>query len=339
MKSKILGIKRTIALMLSVVMILSLAGLFTGCGEKDGVQEENLTESVKVATLNGPTGMGMVKLMDMKDKYEITSFQSPTDINGKLISGEVDVAAVPSNLAAVLYNKTEGNIQAISPITLGVLYILGNDADVKQVSDLKGKTIVASGKGGTPEFVLQKILENSGLKINEDVKIQWLANHTEVNGKLLSEEGTIAMIPEPFVSVAMAANNPKVSVIFDVNTLWKEATNEELPMGVLVARKEFAEERESDLKIFLKDYEKSVNFVNNNPEEAAPLIVEHGFIGKEEIAKAAIPNCKIVLYGSSEENMEKGQKILETFYNTLFEMNPKSIGGKLPGNDLYYGKQ
>ena len=181
----------------AIALALSLAfTMLTSCGKQEETPE-TVTETINVAALNGPTGMAMVKMMDMEDKYDITTYQAPTDITAKVISGEVDVAAVPSNLAAVLYNKTEGEVVAVSPIALGMLHILGNNVDCDDVEDLKGKTIIASGQGGTPEYVLQKILEDKGLKIYEDVNVEWLANHSEVNTKLLSEEGTVAMIPEP----------------------------------------------------------------------------------------------------------------------------------------------
>lgn len=191
--------KKLITMVLAAVMVFSM---LAGCGEKT---PETVSEVVNAAALNGPTGMAMVQLMDMEDKYNITTYQAPTDVTAKVINGEVDVAAVPSNLAAVLYNKTKGEIVAISPIALGMLQIIGNDVDLKNVSDLKGKTIVASGQGGTPEYILRKILEENNLIIYEDVKVEWLANHSEVNSKLLSQKGMIAMVPEPFASSAIAA--------------------------------------------------------------------------------------------------------------------------------------
>ena len=320
--------KKTLALLMMLVLAVSI---ICGCGEK---VPTTVTEIVNVGALNGPTGMGMVQLMDMTDKYNVSTYQAPTDVTAKIIKGELDVAAVPSNLASVLYNKTEGEVVAVSPITLGVLYILGNDEDLESVQELKGKTIVASGQGGTPEYVLQKVLENAGLTIYEDVQVQWLANHAEVNTKLLTQEDTIAMIPEPFVSTALAAGNDDVEVLFDMNKLWKDATGQELPMGVLVAKKSFVTERSDDLKVLLNDLQASVDFVNESPKEAAKLIVEKGFIGKEPIAEAAIPNCNIVLY--TGDDAEAGRAILKTFNQTLFEMNKASVGGRLPGDDLYY---
>ena len=176
-KSK-LSNKRILAILLALALILALGA---GCGQAKDETPSTVSEIVEIATLNGPTGMGMAKLMDMTDKYSITTYQAPTDITPKLISGEVDVAALPSNMAAVLYSKTQGEIVAISPIALGVLYILGNDAELESISDLKGKTLYASGQGGTPEYVLQKVLETAGLDPEKDVAIKWLANHADVS--------------------------------------------------------------------------------------------------------------------------------------------------------------
>lgn len=325
--------KKIMAVTLTLLMVL---GMLAGCGGNDSDVPETVTEIVNVAALNGPTGMGMVQLMDMTDKYALETYQSPTDVTAKLINGEVDVAALPSNMAAVLYNKTEGQIAAVSPIALGVLHILGNNVDITEPSQLKGQTIVASGQGGTPEYVLQKVVEAAGLKLYEDVQVEWLANHAEVNTKLLTEDGTLAMIPEPFVSTALAAGKEGVAEVFDMNTLWKDATGQELPMGVLVARKAFVEERADDLKVLLNDLQSSVDFVNGSPADASQLIVEKGFIGKAEIAEAAIPNCHIVLY--SGDKASEGSEILKTFNQTLFEMNPQAVGGKLPADDLYYAE-
>ena len=327
------GKKFTKVAAVTLVLLMAFA-MLAGCGGGDSDVPETVSEIVNVAALNGPTGMGMVQLMDMTDKYAVETYQSPTDVTAKLIKGEVDVAALPSNMAAVLYNKTEGQVVAVSPIALGVLHILGNNVDITETSQLKGKTIVASGQGGTPEYVLQKVVEAAELNLYEDVQVEWLANHAEVNAKLLSQEGTIAMIPEPFVSTALAAGKEGVEEVFDMNTLWEETTGQELPMGVLVATKAFVEERADDLKVLLNDLQGSVDFVNGSPAEAAQLIVEKGFIGKAEIAEAAIPNCHIVLYAGDKAS--EGAEILKTFNETMFEMNPQAVGGSLPGDDLYY---
>ena len=191
----------------------------------------------------------------------------------------------------------------MTPVAMGMLKLMGNNVDINEVEDLLGKTIVASGQGGTPEYVLQKILEEAGLTIYEDVQVEWLANHSEVNAKLLGREGTVAMIPEPFVSTALSKGKESgkdIQDLFDLGELWEEATGEDLPMGVLIARKSFVEERGDDLEVLLRDLADSVEFVNDSPEEAAELIVEKGFIGDVKIAEAAIPNCGISCYTGKE---------------------------------------
>ena len=206
--------KKLTAIVLTLILMIST---MAGC---TGETSDTVSEVVNMAVLNGPTGMATVTMLDMEDKYDITTYQAPTDITAKVINGEVDVAAVPSNLAAVLYNKTEGQVVALTPIAMGMLQILGSGdaASLDDISELEGKTIVASGQGGTPEYVLQKILDEAGLTIYEDVQVEWLANHSDVNTRLLSQEGTIAMLPEPFVSTALSAaetNGAHVEELFD----------------------------------------------------------------------------------------------------------------------------
>ena len=319
---------------LSVIAVLTIAlfGL-AGCGST--TEETSVSQTVNLAVLNGPTGMGAVQLTDMPEKYNVETYEAPTDIVPKLISGEVDAACLPSNMAAVLYNKTKGDIVAVTPVTLGVLSILGNSAEVSTPADLKGRTIVSSGQGGTPEYALQKILAANGLTIYEDVQVEWLASHADVNTRLLTEEGTIAMVPEPFVSTATAKSD-SVTVLFDMNELWAEATGEDFPMGVLVATKTFAEERTGDLEALLTDLSASIDYVNSASDEACQLIVDKGFLGDAGIAAKAIPNCSLVCY--TGEDAETGNRMLKVFNETMFEMNPEAVGGSLPGDDMYWGK-
>lgn len=323
----------------SIILIIGMAAFaFAGCGS-EAAEETGVSQPVNVAVLNGPTGMGAVLLTDMTDRYNVETYEAPTDIAPKLISGEVDVAALPSNMAAVLSNKTGGQVVAVTPVTLGVLYILGNDAKsadgqpVRDVKDLAGKTILSSGQGGTPEYALEKVLDNAGLTLGEDVQVQWLSSHADVNQKLLSEPGTIAMVPEPFVSAATARADT-VKVLFDMNSLWKEATGEEFPMGVLVATRDFAENRGADLEVLLADLKTSVDFVNEDGNEAAQMIVDKGFMGDAAIARAAIPGCSIVCYNG--EQLAEGTEMLKVFNRVMFEINPEAVGGSLPGEELYY---
>ncbi len=320
MKMKKLGIA-----MLIGALCLSILG---GCAK-----QQQVTKTLKVAALNGPTGMGMVKLMeDNKENYEISFYQSADEIVGKVVSGEVDIACVPSNMGAVLYNKTSGGIKLLGVNTMGVLYIVENGKAIASLEDLKGKTIVASGKGGTPEYVLNDLLLSTGIDPEKDVDILYLANHTDVVTKVVTEEGTIALLPEPHVTIAKNKNN-NLQVALDLNEQWLQKEGGELPMGVIIAQSALANEREKDLEVFLADYKSSVDFVNEKSEEAAALIEKHGIVANKAIALAAIPNCNIVFKPAKEAKAE-----IETFYGVLEEVNPKAIGGTMPDEAFYYSK-
>lgn len=331
-----------ILFIIAMLLALPLTGCFKNEGGNDsGTETETpkaaVSAPVNIAALNGPTGMGLVNLMGVEG-YNVNILQAPTDVVPKLLNGEVDVACIPSNLAAVIYNKAPGETVLISPMIMGVLHILGNNTDIYSLEELKGKTIIAAGQGGTPEYALKKILKSAGLKPDKDVKIEWLANHADVNSKLQKKKGVVALLPEPFVSVALSSGNDKIIELFDMNTEWTVATGQNFPMGVLVARKEFIENRADDLDILLGDIKKSITEVDEASDEVCQKIVDAGFIAKPEIAKAAIPNCGLAFYTDEEGDMslEAGREIMTVFNETMFKLDPKSVGGALPGDDFYY---
>lgn len=333
---------RKLISLLIITMLISLLFLYgcgSGAGEKEEPENLSVSETVKIACLNGPTGMGMVGLMDDKESYDVKVYQAPTDVLPEIIKGSVDIACVPSNLAAVLYNKTQGKIVCVSPMVMGILHILGSgaSAEITTVEELKGKTIVSSGQGGTPEYALQAVLKAHGLEMGKDVKVEWLASHADVNTRLLKTAGTVAMLPEPFVSTALTKGGDNVKDLFDMNTLWAEATSQDFPMAVLIARTDFALKRSDDLKVVLMDLKKSIDEVNTCSDEVAQKIVEAGFIGDPEITKKAIPNCSLCLYADKDGNfsMEKGAEIMKTFNKTMFDVTPQAVGGAIPEDDLY----
>ena len=318
-------IKKTLSLIGTGLLILSLG---VGCSK-----QKVFKEPMDIAVLNGPTGMGMTKVMhDASENYEISLYQSADEITGKIVSGDLEVACVPSNLAAVLYAKTEQNISLLGVNTLGVLYIVENGEMIHSVEDLRGQTILASGQGSTPEYVLNQVLNEAGIKPEEDVQVKYLANHTEVIQALLAGEGTIALLPEPHVTIAKTKER-HLRTALDLNEAWESSEGTELPMGVIIARKDYVESHPEEIKAFLDEYETSVKFVNNNLEEAAEMMVELGLFEKVEVAASAIPNAHIVF---KEGKAAKAD--LEQFYTVLQSVNPKAIGGSLPDEGFYYGK-
>lgn len=301
--------------------------------------QEAPKSTLNVATLKGPTGLGMVKLMadnkegTTKNKYEFTMAGAPDEITAKLIKGELDVAAVPTNLAAVLYNKTEGNIQIAAINTLGVLSLVTNGEDIQSIADLKGKTIVATGQGSTPEFALNYILKQNGLEVGADVTVEYKSEHAELASLVVTGAAKIALLPEPFVT-QVTAQNADVKIALDMTQEWNKATGNKsvLTMGCLVVRKDFAEKNKEAFNTFLNEYEASAKFTNENPAKAAQYSEENDLI-KAAVAEKAIPNCNIV-YLDGDEMKTK----LPDFLQVLYEANPQSVGGKLPGEDFYYSK-
>jgi len=285
-------------------------------------------EKVRVAALAGPTGMGLAYMMqDMQDRYTVELFTAPDQVTAKIVNGEIDIAAVPINLASALYNKTEGKISVIAINTLGVLYLLENGNTISSISDLAGKTIYATGQGSTPEYVLNYLLAANDL--SDSVTVEYIADNTELIAKLADGSVQIALLPEPHVSVAMAQNE-NVRVALKVNDLWSEKNDTQLVQGVYVVRNEYLAAHKDLVDAFLNDAKESAEKVATE-EDAAAVVVAQGIIPKEPIAKRAIPNCNITLVKGSEMKSN-----VEAMLKVLFDANPKSVGGKMPADDFYY---
>ena len=296
---------------------------------------------IKTVALKGPTAMGMVDFMNKNDQgelsdqdYEFSIVAAVDEVTPLLVKKEADIAAVPANLASVLYNNTEGEVEVLAINTLGVLYLVGVGEEITSIEQLKGKTIYASGKGATPEYALNYILAENGLDVTKDVTIEWKSEHTECLTALLAKEDSIALLPQPFVTTAQTKND-QIKIMVDLNKEWdKLQENKENPSalltGVIVGRKEFIEQNPQAVADFLNHYEESVIYVNENVDEAAVLVGNYDIV-PEAVAKKAIPYCNITFI-SGNEMKEK----LSGYLQVLFEQNPKSIGGNLPEDNFYY---
>lgn len=316
--------KRIVAMITAAVMLFSLAA-FAACSKKQDDTE------IRIAALKGPTGMGMVKLADKQNypNYTVSIEASPDALNPRIISGEVDVAAVPVNLASVLYNKLDGDISVLAVSTLGVLYVVEAGSEVNSVADLAGKTVYATGQGATPEYILNYLLDKNG--VAGSIEVNYVGEHAALATMLADGSAEIGMLPEPNVTSTLAGND-NLRIALNLTEEWNKVCSTELVQGVVIARKSFVNEHPEAIEQFLREYEKSSAFVNENIDEAAKLIVDVGILGNVEIAKKAIPNCNI-----SFSKGEAMHKAVEGMLTVLFEANPKSIGGKLPDKDFYYG--
>ena len=320
---------RALAVLTTGIMVLC-----TGAG----VRAE---DSVNVLALKGPTAMGMVSFMDQADQGEITEetydFQivaSPDEVTPAIAQGTADIAAVPANLASVLYQKTDGSVQVLTINTLGVLYLVENGDQIQSISDLKGKTIYASSKGATPEYTLNYILKKNGLIPGEEVQIEWKSEHTECVAALAEHEDAIALLPQPFVTTAQSKND-SLRVALDLTEEWdniqkENGGNSSLVTGVTIVRTEFAQEHPGIVEDFMERYQESVSYVNDYTEETAKLIGNYDIV-PEEIAKKALSECNIV-YIDGAEMKEK----LSGYLEVLEQENPQAVGGALPTDEFYY---
>lgn len=297
-----------------------------------GGDSEDLSDTsvMKIGALKGPTAMGMAQLLD-DEEYEFSIVAAPDEIVPMIVQGQVDIAAVPASLSSVLYQKTDKNISVLAVNTLGVLYLVENGDSIQSVEDLKGKTIYASGKGATPEYALNSVLEANGLDPEKDVTVEYKSEHAEVVAALAQDQTAVGLLPQPFVTTALMKNE-NLRVALDLNDLWESSVTDgsKLVTGVVIARNDYLKEHEADVDAFMDAYKNSVEFVNSDTDAAAKIIGDHDII-PEEVAKKALPQCSIVFMEGDEM-----QTILSGYLNTLNEQNPEIIGGQLPDEDFYY---
>ena len=355
--------RKLLALTLSLALTAGLAACSTQAPAEDTAPPESTApaaetqtpaaetavpyQTVHLGLLSGPTGMGAAKMLADNDeayaqveagtyeggtllRYEVTLGSDPAnDIVPRLTNGELDIAAIPTNLAATLYNRTDGGIKLLALNTLGVLHILENGDTVNSLADLEGRTLYATGQGSNPEYVLNYLLEANGLDPAADVDIQWLASE-ELTARMASGDIDLCMLPVPAATTVMMQNSDVRDAI-DLNDAWTESGAQgTFTMGCLVARTEWLEDNSELVPGILEEYAASIDYVNSNPEEAAALIEQYGIVPKAAVAQAAIPQANMVCVTGED------MKGIADYYQVLFDADPTSIGGAIPGEDFYY---
>lgn len=355
--------RKLLALTLSLALTAGLAACSTQAPAEDTAPPESTAPAAETQTpaaetavpyqtihlglLSGPTGMGAAKMLADNDeayaqveagtyeggtllRYEVTLGSDPAnDIVPRLTNGELDIAAIPTNLAATLYNRTDGGIKLLALNTLGVLHILENGDTVNSLADLEGRTLYATGQGSNPEYVLNYLLEANGLDPAADVDIQWLASE-ELTARMASGDIDLCMLPVPAATTVMMQNSDVRDAI-DLNDAWTESGAQgTFTMGCLVARTEWLENNSELVPGILEEYAASIDYANSNPEEAAALIEQYGIVPKAAVAQAAIPQANMVCITGED------MKGIADYYQVLFDADPTSIGGAIPGEDFYY---
>ena len=305
----------------------------SAAAQEEAASPETATTGLRVAGLKGPTTMGLVNLMESDDgaNYTFSMYGSADEFVSKLVTGELDAAAVPANLAATLYQKTQGQVEVACVNTLGVLYIVENGDTVQSVADLKGQTIVTTGKGTTPEYVLRYVLSQNGLDPDKDVTIEYCSEATEALSQVQAGQATIAMLPQPFVTSALSQVEG-LRVALDMNDEWQKVAGSQLVTGVLVVRKDAVEADPEAFEEFLNGYAASVEAANTDLEGTAALCESYGIVAKAALAQKALPECNIVF-----ERGEQMKTDLVNYFQVLYDADPASVGGAMPADDFYYG--
>ncbi len=307
--------------------------------EEEAAAPLSVTEPLRIAGLKGPTTMGLVNLLSMEQAgtaamdYDLQLYGAADEIVPLLIKGELDMAAIPANLAATLYQKTSGGIQAVAVNTLGVLYVVEQGDTVHSMADLKGRTILSTGKGTTPEYVLRYLLTANGIDPDKDVDIQYYSEATEVTAQMASTQDAIAVLPQPYVTAA-GLKDDTLRVALDLTAEWDKVADTQLITGVTVVRKAYAEEHPDVVAAFLADYAQSVNAANTDLDGTAALCEEQGVVAKAAIAKKALPNCNIVCLTGEELKAD-----VSGYLQVLYDADPAAVGGTLPSEDFYWTAQ
>ncbi len=316
---------------LIAVMLFSVLPL-SGCGREAG------PESVRIGSLKGPTSLGILDLMDRAEKgetkhpYEFRMAVGADELLPLMAKGELDMALIPANVAAVLYHKTEGGVCVVDINTLGVLYLVTGDEAVAGPADLKGRTICLTGKGATPEASLRYVLDRSGLG-EGDYVLEYRSEPTEVAALLAEDPSRVGLLPQPFATAALMQNGD-LRIAMDMNAQWEQLQGGEgggMVTGVTVVRREFLEEHEDVVEDFLEEHGSSVDAVNGDPEKGAAMAVRAGIVAKEAIAAEAIPRCNLVCVTGEEM-----KAALSAYLEALAGFDAGLIGGALPEEDFFY---
>lgn len=335
-------------LLLLALLVLCLVVTLVSCG--DSSQDTTTTvsstsdeapataEEVRILVLKGPTGMGLANVLHeaqnaSESRYKYQILAGPDLVKTEILLGNYDIAALPTNVAAALYNAKKADFQIAAVNTLGVLYIVENGETVTDIKSLKGKTINATGKGSTPEYILRYVLEENGIDPDKDVTLDYsYTEHAELAAHVKSGAVSIAVLPEPQVTSAITGES-SARVALNLTEEWGKISDSDVMQGCIVVRREFAEKYPEQLAKFLDDYKASVEFVNSNPEAASEIIANLGIIPKAALAKAAIPRCNIVFVDGEEMKSS-----LTGFFTVLYNADPTAVGGKVPDDNLYYQK-
>ncbi|PIE03817.1 MAG: taurine ABC transporter substrate-binding protein [Acidobacteria bacterium] len=286
-----------------------------------------------------PTGVPAISMAEMvqgkgvhvpgyKVNYQV--LESPDMLAGKLISGEAELAVVPTNLAIKLYNKGV-KVKYGSGVVWGILYVISQEK-TNNWQALKGKEIYTLGRGLTPDIVLRYLLTKNGLTPDKDVSIHYANSTTELAPAFLVGKSRFSLIPEPALSMVMK-KKPATNIMFDLQKEWAKATgiSTGYPQASLIMIGDFADKHPDFIRKFMEAYKESIKKVNADPARAGKMAATYLKTPKAPVIAHAIPRSNLKWVSASE-----ARKPLETYFKVLRDFNPAVIGGKMPDDAFYY---
>lgn len=325
--------------LLAMTLMLAVAATSWATGIREASRHASEAVNLRVATLRGPTGMGMVQLMEqgpaiakgVTASYEIVG--TPEVMVSRILGGDVDFASLPVNLAAKLYNS--GVAYKLAAVNvLGVLYLVSDQTDVHSVRDLKGKTVYLTGKGANPDFLLRYVLSRNGLEPGKDVTLDFRYDQVELSSLMIAGRVHLALLPEPFVT-QVVEKNPRDKVVLRFEDAWKAALGRDvpLPQGCIVVRAKTELAHPQAVREFLDAYHKSVEWVNSDHIQAGTLIAKYKMGLGAKAAASAIPRMSLVYQPANQ-----ARSSVEEFLSVLLHFAPQSIDGRLPDSGFYLGQ-
>ncbi len=331
--------KRALTLVTAAIAVVAFALCFTllGCSSGGNDQKTDLSEyaseadALRIGSMKGPTSIGLASMMD-QEQGQFTVVGAADELTPLLLQDQIDIALVPANVAAVLYARTEGQIQVIDVNTLGVLYGISVDESINNVEDLRGRTVYMTGKGTVPEYTFMALLAAANISTDE-VTIQFCSEPTEVVAQISQHSDAVGILPQPYTT-ACTMKNDKLHTVLDLTEAWAQMTGGQkgdVVTGVTVAKTSTIEDHQGAIELFLQRHAASAEVAQNDPSAIVAKIVELGIIENETLAEQAIPNCNVVCYTGEEM-----RSALSGYLQALFDQNAEALGGALPGDDFYF---
>lgn len=326
--------KKVLAWLLIIACLCSA----TGCSSHDEsgcVPTTAEIPTIHVITLQGPTGMGMAKLMrDTRDtmtpyRYVYTLASTPNEMVKLLKEGTYNIAAMPTPLAAQLYNQTNGGVQIAAINTLGTISLLEKGKNIENLTDLKNRTVYVSGQDSFPDFLLQYLLKQNGLDPQKDVAIKTVEHSRMLVAMAKSGEAEIVILPEPYTS-DLIQQDQTLRIAIDLDAEWQKITHQPTVQGCLVFMNDFYQNHSDVAQTFLKRYKASIDYTNQHPQEAAATMELMGVVPSATAAEEAIEVCNMHFIAGDEM-----KRLLQKNYEIWMSYNPDIIGGQMPADAFY----